>query len=184
MLCAAFQLVLVLCCLATTAVCDPPAKWFEMDEPEEGLVENLNATLDALSSGTTIDTLWMDTLMGAAGITFLQSAAQRGYTSLTKKLLEKGAKTDIENDWGWRALQFAAGAEVPEGSGKRGDIILQLIRAGTDINHKVGLSYRHTALDIALHYSSHDAIDALRMYQASRGEAGGPEGAPVPPFAR
>ena len=70
---------------------DPPMAWFDPPQyngpTEQALLSSLNATLDAIvAEGNSIDTLWMDTLMGQTGITLLQSAAQRGYANLTATL--------------------------------------------------------------------------------------------------
>lgn len=138
-------------------------EWFVPTTSEDRL---LNLTDTRLAAGTDIDTIWLDgTPYGPDGITWLQSAAARGYESVVALLLERGANVTTENAWGWNALHFAA-------AGGSESIVRSLMLAGLSPTAPTGSERRPSSYDeplarqvtprqIARGYQNTDALDRL-----------------------
>lgn len=84
--------------------------------------------------------------------TALMEAAAAGTTTI-RRLLDAGARVDVQDSYGWTALMYAA-------DGGRSDSIRELIAAGADPSIRSGDA--STALDIALARGRPEVIALLR----------------------
>lgn len=103
-----------------------------------------------------MDTLWTDTEYGKDKITWLMYACVQNREPLVALLIERGANKTVENDWGWRALHFAAVAGSAE-------IVWRLLQAGDDVERKTqGPSIKISALELANLYENAGAAAKIQ----------------------
>jgi hypothetical protein len=142
-------LVLLGCARAPTR---PPDEWFEAETRESRL---LQLTTARLGEGVDVNTLWLDTPFGQAGITWLMSAAARGFERVVDLVLANGANTTATNAWGFNALHFAAA-----GGSER--VVRRLLLTDLSATQpSAGPGTPHTPIDLARQYGHADALERL-----------------------